>query len=203
MVNLLNNNFLKILILGECMSLLVGKPAPIFSGTAVVGGDATKLTPDTAFREISLNDYKGQWLIFYFYPLDFTFVCPTEIAEFGKHYQEFKELNCEVVACSTDSHFSHFAWRSSERDLINLPYPILADFTRANAKNYEVLKEETGYALRGLYIIDPEGVIRYSVIHPEEIGRSSSETLRVLKALQSGGMTPCEWHPGEKTIGEY
>lgn len=182
------------------MSLLVGQQAPIFEGTAVIGGDATTLTPDTAFKNISLNDYKGKWVVFFFYPLDFTFVCPTEISEFGKHYQEFQDLNCEVVACSTDSHFSHLAWRNSERQLVKLPYPMLADFTRSNASAYNILKESTGYALRGLYIIDPDGKLQYSVIHPEAVGRNSKEILRVLKALQTGKLTPCEWEPGENTL---
>lgn len=182
------------------MSLLVGKKAPNFQGNAVVGGDASQLNPDNAFKEISLEDYKGKWLVFFFYPLDFTFVCPTEIEEFGKDYQQFKDLNCEVVACSTDSHFSHLAWRQNHAGLKNLPYPMLADFTRKVAKDYEVLKKEAGYALRGLFIIDPEGIIQYSVIHPEAVGRSAKEVLRVLQGLQSGKLVPCEWHPGEKTL---
>lgn len=182
------------------MSLLVGKQAPDFKGESVVGGPASGLTPDTAFKQISLDDYKGKWVVFYFYPLDFTFVCPTEIASFGHKMEEFKKLNAEVVGCSTDSHFSHLAWRTSEKDLQDLPYPLLADFNGENAKRYEVYKEETGYALRGLYIIDPDGVLQYSVIHPENVGRNADEVLRVLQALQSGGLTPCDWKPGDKTL---
>lgn len=182
------------------MALLVGNKAPEFKGTAVVGGDATSMTPDNAFKEISLNDYKGKWVVFFFYPLDFTFVCPTEIEDFGKNYDKFKELNCEVIACSTDSQFSHLAWRSSHPGLKKLPYPMLADFTGENAKAYEVLKEETGYALRGLYIIDPDGNLQYSVIHPEDVGRNSSEVIRVLSALQTGKLTPCNWEEGQDTL---
>jgi len=182
------------------MALLVGNKAPYFKGTAVVGGNAANLTPDNAFTQISLDDYKGKWLVLFFYPLDFTFVCPTEIEEFGKNYDEFKKLNCEVIACSTDSHFSHLAWRQSHNGLKNLPYPMLADFTREIARSYEVLKEETGYALRGLFIINPEGEIQYSVIHPEAVGRSSKEVLRVLNGLQSGKLTPCNWEPGQDTL---
>lgn len=182
------------------MSLLVGHEAPKFKGMAVVGGDATVLSPDNAFKPISSEDYKGKWVVLFFYPLDFTFVCPTEIESFGKHYEEFKKLNAEVIACSTDSHFSHLAWRSSHPGLKNLPYPMLADFTRETARSFEVLKEETGYALRGLYIIDPNGVLQYSVIHPEAVGRNTKEVLRVLEALQSGKLTPCEWTPGENTL---
>lgn len=182
------------------MSLLVGKKAPYFKGKAVIGGDATALSPDNAFIEISLDDYKGKWVVLFFYPLDFTFVCPTEIEEFGSNYEHFKKLNCEVIACSTDSHFSHLAWRSSHPTLRNLPYPMLADFTRETSRAYEVLKEETGYALRGLYIINPDGDLVYSVIHPEAVGRNSKEILRVLEALQSGKLTPCNWEPGDNTL---
>jgi len=182
------------------MSLLVGKPAPIFSGKAVVGGNSASLNPDNAFKEISLTDYKGKWVVFFFYPLDFTFVCPTEIASFGDVYEQFKALNCEIVGCSTDSHQSHLAWRTHENDLKNLPYPLLADFTGANAKAYEVYKEETGYALRGLYIINPDGVMMYSVIHPEAVGRSTDEVLRVLQGLQTGKLVACGWKPGDKTL---
>lgn len=182
------------------MSLLVGNKAPEFSGMALVGGDATALTPENAFKKIASEDYKGKWVVLFFYPLDFTFVCPTEIEEFGKHYDEFKKLNCEVIACSTDSQFSHLAWRNQHPGLRNLPYPMLSDFTRTTARNFEILKEETGYALRGLYIMDPEGNLRYSVIHPEAVGRNAKEVLRVLTALQSGKMTPCNWEPGQKTL---
>ncbi len=182
------------------MSLLVGNKAPEFKGTAVVGGDAATMSPENAFKQISLADYKGKWVILFFYPLDFTFVCPTEIEEFGKYYEEFKKLNSEVIACSTDSHFSHLAWRSSHPGLKKLPYPMLADFTREISTDYEILKADTGYALRGLYIIDPDGNLRYSVIHPEAVGRSSKEILRVLSALQSGKQTPCNWEIGDKTL---
>lgn len=182
------------------MGLLVGQEAPNFKGLAVVGGDATNLSPDNAFKEISLADYKGKWVVFFFYPLDFTFVCPTEISDFGNHYEEFKKLNAEVISCSTDSHFSHLAWRSSHPGLRNLPYPMLADFTRETSRKYEVLKEETGYALRGLYIIDPNGILQYAVIHPEKVGRNTKEILRVLQALQTDKNTPCNWEAGDKTL---
>ncbi len=183
------------------MSLLVGQEAPIFNGPAVIGGDATALSTENAFKEISLEDYKGKWVVFFFYPLDFTFVCPTEIEEMGKHYDDFKNLDAEVIGCSTDSKFSHLAWRSSHPGLRTLPYPLLADFTGENARKYDVLKEETGYALRGLYIINPEGKLMYSVIHPEDVGRNSKEVLRVLSALQTGEKTPCNWEAGQSTLG--
>jgi alkyl hydroperoxide reductase subunit AhpC len=182
------------------MSLLIGHEAPKFKGVALNGGDATSFSPVNAFKEICLDDYKGKWVVLFFYPLDFTFVCPTEIEDFGKHYGEFKALNAEVIACSTDSQFSHLAWRSSHPGLRGLPFPMLSDFTRETSRAYEILKEETGYALRGLYIIDPNGVLQYSVIHPEAVGRNSKEILRVLQALQSGKMTPCNWEAGDDTL---
>lgn len=182
------------------MSLLVGQKAPMFKGQALVGGDATKFTPENAFKEVSLDDYKGKWVVLFFYPLDFTFVCPTEIQEFGSNYEEFKKLNCEVISCSADSQFSHLAWRSSHPGLKNLPFPMLSDPTKEIARSFQILKEETGYALRGLYIIDPQGVVQYTVIHPENVGRNSHEILRVLQALQSGKMTPCNWEAGQKTL---
>ncbi len=182
------------------MSLLVGKKAPAFKGKAVVGGSADSLTPDNACKKISFDDYKGNWVVLFFYPLDFTFVCPTEIQDFGIHYNKFKEMNCEIIACSTDSHYSHLAWRQSHSGLKNLPYPMLSDFTRITATNYEVLKEETGYALRGTYIIDPDGNLVYSVIQPEDVGRNTLEILRVLEALQTGKKAPCNWEHWQATI---
>jgi peroxiredoxin (alkyl hydroperoxide reductase subunit C) len=182
------------------MGLLVGQKAPEFGGTAVVGGNADALNPDNAFTEISSKDYNGKWVVLFFYPLDFTFVCPTEIEDFGRNYEKFKALNTEVVACSTDSHFSHLAWRQQLPGLKNLPFPMLADFTGETSKNFEIFKEETGYALRGLYLIDPDGVLQYSVIHPEPVGRNSEEVLRVLEALQTGKLTPCGWNPGDDTL---
>lgn len=179
---------------------MVGDKAPEFRGTALVGGDATSMTPDNAFKEISSLSYRGKWLVFFFYPLDFTFVCPTELEDFGKHYEEFQKLDCEVVACSTDSQFSHLAWRSQHPNLRKIPYAMLADFTGANARAYEVLHEVTGYALRGLYIINPEGTLAYSVVHPEAVGRNTKEVLRVLKALQTEKLTPCGWNEGDDTL---
>jgi len=183
------------------MALLVGHQAPAFKGMAVVGGNADLLGENNAYKEISLDDYKGKWVVLFFYPLDFTFVCPTEIEEFGKNYDRFKALNCEVIACSTDSKNSHLAWRHHQPGLKNLPYPMLADLTREISKNYEIYKEEKGYAIRGLYVIDPDGILQYAVIHPEDVGRNSNEVLRVIQALQTGEKTACNWEPGQNTLG--
>lgn len=152
------------------------------------------------FKEISLADYKGKWLVLFFYPRDFTFVCPTEIRGFAKMSEEFKNLNCEVLAASTDSEWSHKNW--FETDLKEVNYPVLADTTQALSKAYGVLNETDGSADRGLFIIDPEGLIKYIVVSAGSVGRSVNETLRVLKAIQSGDLCPLEWHEGENTLGK-
>ncbi|HVZ40743.1 MAG TPA: peroxiredoxin [Candidatus Kapabacteria bacterium] len=182
------------------MAVMVGTPAPEFKGPAVVGGPAATLNPDNAFKEIRLSDFRGKWVVFFFYPLDFTFVCPTEIAEFGNAYEDFRDLDAEVIGVSTDSKHSHLAWRHHEDKLKNLPFMLLADNTKQIARDYNVLKEETGYALRGTFIIDPDGVLQYMVVHNEDVGRSIPETKRVLEALQTGELCPCNWNKGQATL---
>lgn len=152
------------------------------------------------FTKVSLSDYKGKWLVFFFYPRDFTFICPTELKGFSQHEEEFKKLNCEVLAASTDSEWSHKAW--FERDLPDVKYPILADTTHSVSRDYQVFNETDGLAERGLFIIDPEGKIKYSLISSGSVGRSVKEVLRVVQALQSGDLCPMEWTPGEKTLGK-
>lgn len=152
------------------------------------------------FTKISLSDYKGKWLVFFFYPRDFTFICPTELKGFSQHEEEFKKLNCEVLAASTDSEWSHKAW--FERDLPDVKYPILADTTHSVSRDYQVFNETDGLAERGLFIIDPEGTIKYSLISSGSVGRSVKEVLRVVQALQSGDLCPVEWTPGGKTLGK-
>ncbi|MDK2800795.1 MAG: peroxiredoxin 2/4 [Clostridiales bacterium] len=178
------------------MERLVGKPAPGFL-MKTASGDGKEL------GEVSLQNYKGKWLVMFFYPLDFTFVCPTEISGYSNRYDEFKKLGAEVLAVSTDSQFSHQAWINLDPDkggLGKLNFPLASDITKAVSRNYGVLIEEEGIALRGLFIIDPEGMVRYSVIHDLNVGRSIDETLRVLQALQAGGLCPVDWKPGEKML---
>ncbi|KAK5966378.1 hypothetical protein GCK32_009655, partial [Trichostrongylus colubriformis] len=156
---------------------------PEFKGTAVVDGD---------FKTISSNDYNGKWLIIFFYPLDFTFVCPTEIIAFGDRAKEFRDLGCEVVACSCDSHFSHLAWVQTPRKeggLGDMNIPVLADFNKKIARNFGVLDEETGVSYRGLFLIDPNGNVRHTTCNDLPVGRSVSEALRVLKAFQCVQLT--------------
>jgi peroxiredoxin (alkyl hydroperoxide reductase subunit C) len=179
---------------------MIGTPAPDFKGTAVIGGPANTLNPDNAFKEISLADFRGKWVVLVFYPLDFTFICPTEIAEFGRQYEDFRDLDAEVIAVSTDSKHSHLAWRRQEEKLQSLPYMMLADPTKQIARDYNVLREDVGYALRGTFIIDPDGVLQYMVVHNEDVGRSVEETKRVIEALQTGELCPCNWKKGEATL---
>ncbi len=170
----------------------IGKQAPNFEGaTCYHKGEFTK---------INLADFSGKWLIFFFYPRDFTFVCPTELKSFAKNEDEFKKLGAEILASSTDSEWSHKAW--FERDLENVNYPVIADTTHSIANDYDVLNDEDGSSERGLFIIDPEGIIRYSLISSGSVGRSVDETLRVLKALQSGDLCPVDWEPGNETLGK-
>jgi len=169
----------------------VGTKAPEFKMNAVTGDGKD-------FVKVDLDDYKGKWLIMFFYPLDFTFVCPTEITGFSERYEDFKKEGADVLAVSVDSEHSHKAWINSS--LGEVKFPIASDITKEVAKDYGVLIEEEGVALRGLFIIDPEGEVKYSVIHDNDIGRSVDETLRVLKALKAGGLCPANWKEGEELL---
>lgn len=180
----------------ETPLVMVGKPAPDFRLEWVVG-----IEPGKEFKTLALKDFRDKWLVFFFYPADFTFVCPTEIKGFSDNLDSFKKLNAEVVAVSTDSKWSHLAW-IKRGDLGNLRFPLLADFTKKTARDYGVLDSEQGVTLRGLFIIDPKGTIQYQVVHNLDVGRSIEETLRVLEALQTGGLCPLGWKPGQKTLGK-
>ncbi|ERI07762.1 peroxiredoxin [Aneurinibacillus aneurinilyticus] len=172
---------------------LVGLQAPDFQ-MEIAQGDGEN------FGNVKLSDYKGKWLVMFFYPLDFTFVCPTEITAMSDAYEQFQELDTEILAVSTDSKFSHRAWINTSRDengLGKLNFPIASDNTHKVSRDYGVLIEEQGVALRGLFIIDPEGTLMYSAIHNLDVGRSVDETLRVLQAFQSGGLCPANWRPGQ------
>lgn len=169
--------------------IFIGKQAPDFSLQAYHNGE---------FKKISLSDYQGKWLVLFFYPRDFTFVCPTELHEFAKHEKEFEKEGAAILAASTDSEHSHKAWFS--KDLPDVKYPIVADTAHTLSRDYGILIEESGSALRGTFIINPEGIVKYIVISDNNVGRSVDETLRVLKALKSGKLCPAEWHEGEKTL---
>jgi len=172
------------------MELRIGQKAPEFRAQAV--------NPEGEFEEITLENYKGKWTVLFFYPLDFTFVCPTEIRGFNEQYEQFQGLNAEVLGASTDSLYSHKAWLND--GLGQIRFPLISDYTKELSAKYNVLVPEEGFALRGTFIIDPEGTLRSIVINDESVGRSVEETLRTLQALQTGKNTPCEWKPGENTL---
>lgn len=176
----------------------VGKQAPNFSAIAVY---------DQEFKTIELSNYLGKYVILLFYPLDFTFVCPTELIAFSNFYTEIEKLNAEVLGISVDSEYSHLAWLQTDRDsggLGDLSYPLISDLTKKISLSYNVLTED-GKALRGLFIIDREGVIQYSLVNNLDFGRSVDETLRILKAIQyvqshPDEVCPANWQPGDPTI---
>ena len=176
---------------GNEMERLVGKQAPDFTMKTALGNGQD-------FGKVSLGDYKGKWLVMFFYPLDFTFVCPTEITGYSDKYEEFQKLDAEVLGASTDSEHSHKAWING--DLGQLKFPLASDMTKKVANDYGILIEEEGIALRGLFIIDPQGIVRYSTVHDLNVGRSVEETLRVLRALKTGGLCPINWNEGDQLL---
>lgn len=179
----------------------VQHPAPAFSCQAMQNGE---------FRNVTLDEYKGKYVVLFFYPLDFTFVCPTEILAFSDRAEEFQKLNAEVVGASIDSVFSHLAWWNTARDqggIAGVKIPLLADVTKAVARDYGVLIEEgpdAGVALRGLFVIDPEGKLRHITMNDLPVGRSVDEALRVVQALrfhaEHGDVCPADWKPGKDTM---
>ncbi|CAK6688342.1 MULTISPECIES: peroxiredoxin [unclassified Synechococcus] len=181
------------------MSRLVGLQAPEFTATAVV---------DQEFQTVTLSQYRGKYVVLFFYPLDFTFVCPTEITAFSDRYGDFTSRNTEVLGVSVDSQFSHLAWVQTDRKqggLGDIAYPLVADLKKEIASAYNVLDEDAGVALRGLFIIDPDGVIQHATINNLAVGRNVEETLRVLQAFQHvkanpDEVCPANWTPGEKTM---
>jgi peroxiredoxin (alkyl hydroperoxide reductase subunit C) len=181
------------------MSLHVTKPAPEFTATAVM--------PDNTFNAtFSLSDYKGQYVVLFFYPLDFTFVCPSEIIAFDKKVEEFKSRNCQVIGASVDSHFTHLAWKNTPRaegGIGNVQFPLVADLTKSISADYGVLLEG-GVALRGLFLIDKDGVVRHALVNDLPLGRNVDEALRVLDALQfteeHGEVCPANWTAGEEAM---
>ncbi len=179
------------------MARLVGNPAPYFKAQALVNGE---------IKEISLDDYKGKWKVLFFYPLDFTFVCPTEIIAYSDATEKFKALGCEVIACSVDSAFSHLAWTKQPRaegGLGEVKFPILADLDKKIARDYEVLANDA-VALRGTFIIDDKNVIQQATVNNLSVGRNVDETLRLLEAYQftakSGDVCPANWKKGADTM---
>lgn len=174
----------------------VSGQAPDFTLDAVVGTERGK-----EFRKVTLSEYRGKWVVLFFYPADFTFVCPTEIKAFNASLDAFRKLNAEVLAASVDSKFSHLAWLK-RGDLGELHYPLLADFKKEVASRYGILNEREGVALRALFIIDPQGIIQHQSVNSLSVGRNVDEVLRILEALQTGELCPINWKPGQKTLSK-
>ncbi|MCY4234782.1 MAG: peroxiredoxin [Cyanobacteria bacterium MAG CAR2_bin_4] len=181
------------------MTIRVGQPAPDFTATAVF---------DQEFQEVKLSQYRGKYVVLFFYPLDFTFVCPTEITAFSDRYEEFSSKDTEVLGVSVDSEYSHLAWLQTDREaggLGDVAYPLVSDLNKTIARDYNVLDEEAGVAVRGLFIIDPDGVIMHATVNNLPVGRNVDETLRVLQAFQyirshPDEVCPADWTPGDATM---
>jgi peroxiredoxin (alkyl hydroperoxide reductase subunit C) len=181
------------------MSVLVGREAPDFTAKAVQGGDV--------IEKFKLSSLRGKYVLFYFYPLDFTFVCPTELHAFEARLSDFRQRNCEVVGCSVDSHFSHLAWLAmpkAQGGIQGVSYPIVSDINKTISADYDVLVEGAGIAYRGLFLIDRSGIVRHQVVNDLPLGRSVDEALRMLDALQfyeeNGEVCPANWSQGERAM---
>lgn len=175
----------------------MGAEFPRFTKKAVVS-----IEKGQEFFEITSNDHRtsGKWMVMFWWPKDFTFVCPTEIAEFNKHYSDFADRDAALVGASTDSEFSHLAWRKDHADLRELRFPMLADTSKSLAEELGILEANEKVAYRVTYIVDPEGVIRWVSVNDLNVGRNVSEVLRVLDALQTDELCPCNWTKGQETI---
>jgi peroxiredoxin 2/4 len=180
------------------MCTLVTKEAPDFTAQAVM--------PDNSFAELKLSSYRGKYVVLFFYPMDFTFVCPSEIIAFDAALAKFQKRNAQVIGCSVDSHFTHLAWKNTARKqggIGSIQYPLVADLNKQISRDFGVLLD-AGIALRGLFLIDKAGVVRHALINDLPIGRSVDEALRVLDALQfheeNGDVCPANWHQGEEAM---
>lgn len=173
----------------------IGKKIPNFKVKATISAD-----PKTAFTEITQDTYKGQWLVLFFYPKDFTFVCPTEIKGFGDLNKKFKDRDAQVLAASVDSEFVHMAWRQNHPDLKDLPFPMLADVKRELSTALGIIDDNEGVSQRATFIVDPDGIIRFVYVTDLSVGRNPEEVLRVLDGLQTDELCPCNWQKGEETI---
>ena len=174
--------------------LTVGDRLPDFKAQACVSLDKGK-----EFKEISNTSYPKKWLVLFFWPKDFTFICPTEIAEFGKRNGDFKERDAQVLGGSTDNEFSHLAWRNQHTDLKKLPFPML-HVSPTMAEELGIIHSKAGVALRATFIVDPDGIIRWVSVNDLSVGRNVDEVVRTLDALQTDELCPCNWKPGEKTL---
>ncbi|MFL5320721.1 MAG: peroxiredoxin [Myxococcaceae bacterium] len=175
--------------------LTVGDKFPSYKLTGAVSLEKGK-----EFKDFSNESFKGKWQVYFFWPKDFTFVCPTEIAEFGKKNKDFSERDAQVIGTSTDNEFVHVAWRQNHPDLKNLPFPMLSDIKHELGNALGILDRNAGVYLRATYIVDPDGVIQFASVHNLNTGRNVDEVLRTLDAIQTDELCPCNWKKGEKTL---
>ena len=175
--------------------LTIGDPFPAFTAKAVVS-----LEHGHEFETLSDRSYAGKWKVYFFWPKDFTFVCPTEIAAFGRLAGDFAARDAHVLGASIDSEYVHLAWRDAHPDLRDLPFPMIADLKRELSSALGVLDRKAGVALRATFIVAPQGTIRFASVNDLDVGRNPHEVLRVLDALQTGGLTPCNWQKGDNTL---
>ena len=173
-----------------CQELQIGKKAPEFEMEGYFNGEKKKY---------SLKDFKGQWVLLFFYPLDFTFVCPTELLELSRKAEDFEKINTQILGVSVDSVYSHIAWLE---ELGDLNFPLLSDITKQTSFDYNVLLPEQGISLRGAFIIDPDGVLKSYMVNDVTIGRNVSELTRLIQAFQTGDLCPVGWRQGDKTLGK-
>lgn len=177
--------------------LQIGEEFPAFSLTATI---STEKDEAKAFTTVTQDSYPGKWKLYFFWPKDFTFVCPTEIAEFGKLNREFADRDCQILGASTDNEYVHAAWRTHHADLKDLPFPMLSDIKRNLSGELGILDEQAGVAQRATFLVDPENVIRFIYVTDLSVGRNPQEVLRVLDALQTDELCPCNWQKGEATL---
>lgn len=173
----------------------VGEKFPAYSLTAVVSADKA-----TAFKTLSNQDYPGKWKVYFFWPKDFTFVCPTEIVAFAKLNREFEDRDAQVIGGSTDSDFVHLAWRQNHPELKDIPFPWLSDIKHELCRQLGILDPNAGVAQRATFVVDPEGIIRFVSVTDLSVGRNPNEVLRVLDALQTDELCPCNWQKGQETL---
>lgn len=173
----------------------IGEKFPAFTKEAVVS-----LEPGKEFKTLTNSDINGKWTVFFWWPLDFTFVCPTEIVSFNDHFADFAKRDANVVGASIDSQFVHLAWRNNHPGLKGLKFPMLADTSKSLSEELGILEPVNKIAYRATFIIDPEGTIQHVSVNGLNVGRNVKEIIRILDALQTGELTPCDWNPGEPTL---
>lgn len=182
------------------MTIKVGDQLPEFSLKAVIGKKFDEIDINNVFTQVNDKSFPGKWLVLFFWPKDFTFICPTEIEAFGKLNNEFNDRDAQVLGISTDSEFVHWAWRKHQAELRDLPFPMVADINKTLSSALDIVDSNEGVSQRATFIVDPGGIVRFSMVTDLSVGRNPKEVLRVLDALQTDELCPCNWSKGEATI---